>query len=81
MEKRVSTFLGSFLFVTYLQDKPDRIFIYAASVFHFDINDPSSTCFNPSPPSEASREIRSPTIAFYDSLISTFYDPPLPSRS
>ncbi|KAF8904170.1 hypothetical protein CPB85DRAFT_1318343 [Mucidula mucida] len=57
----------------------DRIFLHAASVFHFDVNDPSRTCLNPEPPSEESRGVRFPTLAaFYDALIATQVFPPRP---
>ncbi len=61
------------------QEMADRIFLHAASVFHFDVNDPSRTCLNPEPPSEESRDVRFPTLAaFYDALIATQVYPPQP---
>ncbi|KAK0450368.1 uncharacterized protein EV420DRAFT_1705965 [Desarmillaria tabescens] len=60
-------------------NKPVRIFVHAASVFHFDVQDPSRSCMNPSPPSEDSSSIRFPTLpAFYDAIVDTKHDPPLP---
>ncbi|KAF8996080.1 hypothetical protein BDZ89DRAFT_1029270 [Hymenopellis radicata] len=57
----------------------DRIFLHAASVFHFDVHDSSRTCLNPEPPSEESRGVRFPTLAaFYDALIATLVYPPRP---
>ncbi|KAF8882360.1 hypothetical protein CPB85DRAFT_1339654 [Mucidula mucida] len=57
----------------------EEIFLHAASVFHFDIHDPSRTCLNPEPPSEESRGVRFPTLAaFYDALIATQVYPPRP---
>ncbi|KAF9016229.1 hypothetical protein BDZ89DRAFT_1104024 [Hymenopellis radicata] len=57
----------------------DRILLHAASVFHFDVHDPSRTCLNPEPPSEESRGVRFPTLAaFYDALIATQVYPPRP---
>ncbi|KAK0199929.1 hypothetical protein DFS33DRAFT_205120 [Desarmillaria ectypa] len=60
-------------------DKPVRIFVHAASVFHFDVQDPSCTCVKPSPPSDDSDAICFPTLpAFYDAIVDTKHDPPLP---
>ncbi|KAJ8501729.1 hypothetical protein ONZ45_g12039 [Pleurotus djamor] len=58
---------------------PDRILIHAASIYHVDIDDVSRTCLNPSPPRPEFSSIRFPTISsFYDSLIDTLHEPPLP---
>jgi len=58
---------------------PARIFIHAASVFHFDTEDPRRTCLNPEPPSPEAAPILFPTVAaYYDALIDTMHDPPTP---
>ncbi|EAU93570.1 hypothetical protein CC1G_02800 [Coprinopsis cinerea okayama7 len=59
--------------------EPDRVLVHAASTFHFDLVDPSRTCLNPDPPDAESSSIRYPTLAaFFDAIIDTFYEPPLP---
>ncbi|KAG2024108.1 hypothetical protein CC2G_001695 [Coprinopsis cinerea AmutBmut pab1-1] len=59
--------------------EPDRVLVHAASTFHFDLADSSRTCLNPDPPDPESSPIRYPTLAaFLDSLVDTFYEPPLP---
>jgi hypothetical protein len=63
------------------QNEPLRIFLHSSSVFHFDMDDDTKTCLNPSPPSqyESVTQIQFPTLpAFYDSLIDTIAAPPLP---
>lgn len=41
---------------------PTRVLVQAASTFQFDIEDPSRTCLNPSPPDNSSLDIRFPTV-------------------
>ncbi|KAF9027050.1 hypothetical protein BDZ89DRAFT_1161019 [Hymenopellis radicata] len=61
------------------REMAERILLLAASIFHFDVHNPSSTCLNPEPPSVESREVRFPTLAaFYDALIATQVYPPRP---
>jgi len=60
--------------------EPSHILIHTTSVYHFDIHDPTRTMLNPAPPDDASKSILFPTVpAFYDSLIDTYHEPPLPT--
>ncbi|KAF5341277.1 hypothetical protein D9758_017624 [Tetrapyrgos nigripes] len=59
--------------------QPERILVHGASVFHFDIHDPSRTCLNPKPPFPQSCRVLFPTLpAFYDAYIDTYHEPPHP---
>ncbi|KAF7297930.1 hypothetical protein HMN09_01013800 [Mycena chlorophos] len=60
---------------------PRRIFVHKQSVFHFEIDDPSSTMLNPAPPGLQYRGIRFPTLSgFLDSAVSILMEQPRPFR-
>ncbi|PBK71307.1 hypothetical protein ARMSODRAFT_883557 [Armillaria solidipes] len=59
--------------------RPKRIFVHTASMFHFDVLDPSRTCVNLSPPSDDFGDTRFPTLpAFFNAIVDTKHEPPLP---
>ncbi|KAF7307423.1 hypothetical protein MIND_00536700 [Mycena indigotica] len=56
---------------------PPRIFVHKQSVFHFDINDPSSTMLNPEPPDPIFRPILFPSLpGFLDSSVASYLNLP-----
>nr|GAT56237.1 predicted protein [Mycena chlorophos] len=60
---------------------PRRIFVHKQSVFHFEIDNLSSTMLNPAPPGLQYREIRFPTLyGFLDSAVSILMEQPRPFR-